>query len=520
MRHCPSPGDPEPASCTWVAAAPREALFALGRFALTESRRSGLSPNLLMPPVRDGIAERFACFAEKEIDLPGTRFLHDAVTYGTEALGFVPDPWVFELVQGVLGDASPAPGRMPVHCEQVVHAFFVERLCGGSPPPGRFDMFACAGGGMALDQVTQTLLANRLLAPQDRVAVAGSVLLPSVEFPTLGAYGFDVVDIVADPADDWQFPDHQIDKLADPTVKAFFLVNPQGPDLRAIRRRTIDRIESIVRSERPDLVIVADEGFGTFVDGFRSLAATLPASALSVYSFARHFGSPGWQLAIVALHQDNGLDCVIAEFPDEVSAEVSGRYAGLDGDQLKFVDRMVAESRSPAIRGGGGLSLPQQTQMSLFALFLLNAAGEDFVDATVSLVAGRLVGLRRDLGMTLTEPSALSGVPYYAVVDVLDLARNRHGEDFAAWLRRRRRPPDFATAVTTAAALRLPGSSDPLGWTIRLSLADSSTEDYTGIGARINSLLDELHGAYRGRRRGHRAEQARPRRGPAITPSG
>ncbi len=344
MRDRPVPDD-----SAWVAVVPREALFALGRFAVEEAAR----PDVLLL-VREGIAERFAAFAEKE----GARFLHDAVAYGIDVLGFAPDPWVFELVQGVLGAAPPPAGAM-THFEQVVHALFVDRLCRGSAPPGRFDLSA-GGGGVTLDQVVRTLIANRLLAPQDRVAVALSASVPD----ELGAHGFDLIEVVVDP-DDQQFPDAEIDKLADPTVRAFFLTNPPGAELRPIRSRTIRRIESIVRGEHPDLVIVADESPGTLVGGFRSLAATLPATVVSVYTFGRHFDAPGWQLAVVALHHDNVLDCLIAEFPDDVRAEVNGRYGG---ESLTFVERMAAESRS------SGLSLPQQTQLSLFALYLLTDA--------------------------------------------------------------------------------------------------------------------------------------------------
>ena len=38
---------------------------------------------------------------------------------------------------------------------------------------------------------------------------------------------------------------------------------------------------------------------------------------------------------------------------------------------MKFVDRMVADSRRVALNHTAGLSLPQQVQMALFALFCL-----------------------------------------------------------------------------------------------------------------------------------------------------
>jgi aspartate 4-decarboxylase len=504
MDHPPTTDAPGPIRPAWVAVTPREAFFALGRFAAEESRRSPLSPHLGVPLDPDGIAERLAAFWRRERDLPGLHFLIDAVAYGVDVLGFDPDAWVFELARGVLGDASPTPERVLSHCEQVVRAFFAQRLCAGQPPAGRFDVFATDGGRVALTHIVQTLLANRLLAAGDRVAVGSSVLLPYVEFPQLTAYGFDVVEVAVDP-DDWQFPDPELDKLADPAVKAFFLANPPGPELRTLRQSTFDRIGEIVRGQRPDLLVVADEGFGTFVAGFRSLAAVLPASTLAVYSFDRHFGSRGWRLGVVALHHDNAFDCLLAEQPDRVRDQTSHRYADAAGGEPRFIDRMVAESGSVALRHAAGLSLPQQTQVSLFALFFLTGAGNSFVEATITLVARRLADLYRGLGRS---PPRSAGAPYYALLDVLELARERHGDDFAAWLRQAREPQDVVAALGEAAASLLPaGAVSPGGWTIRLPLADSSAEDCVSTGTRLTALLDALHDGYQG------AEPRRPQPG-------
>src|SRR6266542_5562956 len=222
----PAVAEPRPAEPTWVAAAPREAFFALGRFAVEDSCRLDRSAYMGAHLEQEGIAERFAGFGQREQDQPGVRFLHEAVEYGTDVLGFDADAWMLELAGGVLGDAAPYPERMLSHCEQVARAFFTQRLCGKRPPPGRFDLFATEGTAAALGYTVRTLLANRMLASGDRVAVGGSVLIPYLEFPDLGGYGFEVTEVAADPDDDWQFPDPEIDKLADPAVKAFFLANP------------------------------------------------------------------------------------------------------------------------------------------------------------------------------------------------------------------------------------------------------------------------------------------------------
>ena len=49
------------------------------------------------------------------------------------------------------------------------------------------------------------------------------------------------------------------------------------------------------------------------------------------------------------------------------------RYSSIDlhPEKLKFIDRMVADSRQIALNHTAGLSLPQQMQMSLFSLFAI-----------------------------------------------------------------------------------------------------------------------------------------------------
>ena len=56
------------------------------------------------------------------------------------------------------------------------------------------------------------------------------------------------------------------------------------------------RLVKLVKSQRPDLMIVTDDVYGTFVPGFRSLMAELPQNTIGVYSYSKHFGCTGWRL--------------------------------------------------------------------------------------------------------------------------------------------------------------------------------------------------------------------------------
>lgn len=119
-------------------------------------------------------------------------------------------------------------------------------------------------------------------------------------------------------------------------------------------------------------MIITDDVYGTFIPHFRSLMAELPHNTLCVYSFSKYFGATGWRNAVIALHEDNIYDKMIARLSEEQKAILNKRYSSIDlhPEKLKFIDRMVADSRQIALNHTAGLSLPQQMQMSLFSLLL------------------------------------------------------------------------------------------------------------------------------------------------------
>jgi aspartate 4-decarboxylase len=233
----------------------------------------------------------------------------------------------------------------------------------------------------------------------------------------------ETVEIKADPDDDWQYPDLEIDKLKDPPIKAFFVVNPGNPSSKEIRQSTLDRIAGVVKNARPELIILTDDVYGTFVNGFHSLMAVVPSNTLCVYSFSKDFGCTGWRVAVVALHKDNVLDKMIATLPESDRRELIARYESISIDpaSMTFIDRVVADSRSVALRHTAGLSLPQQTQMVLFALFFMLDASISYINGTKEVLNARLRDLYQSLGLPIEyDPTATN---YYAIIDILNVAQ-------------------------------------------------------------------------------------------------
>ena len=80
--------------------------------------------------------------------------------------------------------------------------------------------------------------------------------------------------------------------------------------------------------------------------------ADLPQNTICVYSFSKYFGATGWRLAVIALHEKNVFDRMIANLPRKRKSELTKRYGSLSMqvENMKFIDRMVADSRQVALK--------------------------------------------------------------------------------------------------------------------------------------------------------------------------
>jgi aspartate 4-decarboxylase len=480
----------------WVATTPRAAFFLLGQFALGESRRTWEEPDLGGMPAPAGVAARLRRFLADHDGADGASLLRKTIDYG-ESLGFDPDAFVYELVDGIIGDRYPGPDRICGHVEQILREYLADELLEGTPPPGDWDLFAVEGGTAAICYVFDSLATNLLLRPGDRIALMVPAFTPYLEIPRLDRYDLDAIELHASAVDGhgqptWQFPDSEIDKLADPAVKAMFVVNPSNPPSVMLAPETLERITNIVENANPGLIIVTDDVYGTFVPGFRSLMDVLPANTIAIYSFSKYFGATGWRLGVVALYRDNVLDRAIAALPPEELALLDCRYESISmaTRDIRFIDRMVADSRQVALNHTAGLSLPQQVQMTLFATFALLDEDESYKTKTRSIVNHRLARLYEGMEIPLTPDVLRAG--YYAEVDLMGWAEQRYGPEFAAWLSDAYEPIDPVVRLAEDAGVVLlhGGGFDGPVWSVRVSLANLDDECYLEVGAAIRRVFD------------------------------
>ena len=491
----------------WVATTPRDAFFLLGQFAMTEARRiyEDTSVGLAGIPASESIADRFETFIKENISTPGAKFLSEAYAYEQKLPDAQPDDIVHEWVEGILGDQYPTPDRILKYTQLVLREYLALEMGDGKDMETVYDLFATEGGTAGMCYAFDSLARNKLVNKGDRIALMSPIFTPYIEIPELDRFSFDVVTISANSVDDagfhhWQYPKEEIDKLRDKSIKLVCLVNPSNPPSYEMSPETVAQIVDVVKNDNPDLMIITDDVYGTFVDGFRSLMYELPHNTMCVYSFSKYFGATGWRLAVIAMrHDDNIFDKLIARLPEQDKVSLNRRYESLTTDpaKMKFIDRMVADSRMVALNHTAGLSTPQQIQMELFALASILDKEKAYKKRMIQLIHQRLNALWETTGFTLSPDPLRAG--YYSQIDIMVWAKKIYGDEFAKWLSKSYEPLDFVIRLAKETAVVLlngDGFDGPL-WSVRASLANLDTASYLKIGKAIRSILYQYYSLYK-----------------------
>lgn len=489
----------------WIAATPREAFFALGQFAVLESRRVWNEDNLAGMPSRDGMAERFSKYVNENQHIPGIPLLQEIIAYGITQKQFEADAWVYELVDGIIGDNYPNPDRMLVRTEQVVHDFLMKEMGGHDASGTSFDLFAVEGATAAMCYIFETLYRNYLLPKGSKIAVMVPIFPPYIEIPELPNNDYHLVPIEARGVDaegnhTWQYPEEELEKLKDKEIKALFLVNPSNPPSVSIKKESIEQIIQIVKQDNPNLMIISDDVYGTFVEGFRSLMVDLPYNTIGVYSFSKYFGVTGWRLGTVAINQTNVFDQLIRTLPQEERDVLNKRYASLtsDPENLTFIDRMVADSRDVAMNHTAGLSTPQQIQMAIFSIFAVLDTNNAYKQKTNDILHRRMHLLYESLG--LPKKNLPYEADYYTKIDLEIWCNHHYQEGFTDYLKKNYKPVDILYRLAEKSSIVLLGGEGFLApaWSIRVSLANLNDEAYSRIGQELKNVLEDYVKEWKG----------------------
>src|ERR1700704_5569471 len=483
----------------WIATTPREGFFLLGQFAVTESKRVMEHPaGIGGMPQANGIAARFEAWLGKHSDMPGAGFLSEMTQFAVKKFGFEGDAFVHELVDSIIGDNYPVPDRMLVHNERIVHEYLMWAMCGEPQPSGKFDLYAVEGGTAAMCYIFKSLKANRLLHPGDTIALGTPIFTPYLEMTHLEDYDLKVVHVKAPQENRFQYTDEEIRKLEDPKIKAFFIVNPGNPTGMGIDKETLGKITNLVKTKRPDLMLLTDDVYGTFVDNFRSLLGELPHNTIGVYSYSKYFGCTGWRLGVISVHEDNMFDKMIAKLPDSIKKKLDKRYGTLtlEPRKIAFIDRIVADSRDVALNHTAGLSLPQQVMMTLFSAAELMDTKKDYQKACLGICKKRVEATIEGLDIEVGPNQYFDY--YYGLTDFEFFARKYLGEDIVKWMKKNVHPLDIVFRLAQDHGIVLLNGSGFAApdWSVRISFANLDDHVYDDIGRAVRAIARGYRLAY------------------------
>ena len=429
--------------------------------------------------------------------MPGAPFLQAMVPWAVNKFSFDADKFVHELVDSIIGDHYPVPDRMLVHNEQIVHEYLEWAMCGNPRPKGTFKIYAVEGGTAAMCYIFKSLKSNRILNPGDTIALGVPIFTPYLEMAHLEDYDLHYIEVHAKQEDRFQYPDEEIKKLLNPKIKAFFIVNPGNPFAVALSPETIKKIGAVLK-KRPDLILLTDDVYGTFVPGFRSLMGEFPENTIGVYSYSKYFGCTGWRLGTIAVHENNIFDKMIAAHPEPIKKLLDKRYGGLTlkPREFAFIDRIVADSRDIALNHTAGLSLPQQVMMTLFSLSELMDEKKVYQKACIGICKQRVQATIEGLDIEVGPNQYFDY--YYGLIDFEFFARKYLGEDVVKWMKANVHPLDivFRLAEDHGIVLLNGGGFAAPDWSVRISFANLENHVYDDIGRAVRAIARGYRQAY------------------------
>ncbi|MDO6686055.1 MULTISPECIES: bifunctional aspartate transaminase/aspartate 4-decarboxylase [unclassified Agarivorans] len=483
----------------FLATLPRKAFLRLGDFSIEEAERNYayLDGGFGGIPNGEGIVERFDTFAKQYGAKDGVQFLQKALSYAKDRLGIEKHDFLNELVLAFLGCNYPVPSRMLTNIEKVVKQYIGEEMYGSVPMTTNFDLFATEGGTASMTYTFATMFNNGLLKKGDKVALITPIFTPYLEIPELAEYDLEIVELRLDETT-WQLPQSEIEKLADTSIKLLCVVNPANPASVKMSDETLALLTDFVNTQRKDLFIITDDVYSTFADDFVSLFATLPYNTLCVYSFSKYFGATGWRLGTIGIHETNVFDDAMRALPEAHQERLDNRYKTLTPTprDIKFIDRIVADSRAVALNHTAGLALPQQVQMALFSLTCLMDLEDNYKAACKRIIRERYKTLYGAMGLEVTEDK--DRVDYYTLLELDQIGSQLYGEDFVRWFKETGKGQYFLFRLAqSTGVILLPGKGfDTVHASVRVSLANLTHHEYELIGRETRKVLDEHFAEY------------------------
>lgn len=483
----------------WINTKARLAFARLSEFGVLDSQRTIDRGDLAGYIETQGIYDRLLEFIDVKNN-PTDKFIMDILNYIKNDLQLNGDAFVAEMINGILGNTYPTPNRILKYTEIILNKYLESTLYNGVHLADSTQLFATEGGTAAIVYLFHSLAENHLIKPGDKIAINTPIFTPYLQIPKLNDYELVEVRLQANPKNNWKINPAEFDKLKDPSIKALFIVNPTNPASRALDQDVLMKLKEIVK-ENPDLMIITDDVYGTFVDGFQTIYSVIPENTLLIYSFSKLYGATGWRLGLLGMNKNNIFDRLIRELPEDEKAEVNRRYGIIDTtpSDLSFIERVAADSRSIGLYHTSGLSTPQQIMEVLFALTHLvyaNGSTDSYIDECRYVVGKRYADLIESLGVKPDD--SRTNAKYYTLIDIYQLAEERYGKEFRKYFEKSFAQIDFLMKLSENNGVVL---MDGVGFgtqpgIIRVSEANLPSKAYKKIAEKINELLKEYYEKY------------------------
>ena len=480
----------------WINTKARFAFTRFMNFALSECQRTLNNGDMAGHADKNGIGERF----DKSMN-PSDKtdaFLIKAIDYCVKNLNMNKDEIVYELVNGIIGDFYPSPSRCLKNTEVILNHYLESVLYNGNKLADQTLVLPTEGGSAAMCYIFHTLSHNKLLKPGDKIAIATPIFTPYLQIPSVNNYGLVSINVSSEDKNNWDISEKELEKLESKEIKAFFLVNPSNPASHALSDATLKRLEEVVK-KNPNLIILTDDVYGTFVDSFETVYARIPHNTILVYSFSKLYGATGWRIGLIATNKDNVMDELLLKLPKKDMDALNKEYSIVTNEtqSFKFIERVAADSRSIGLYHTSGLSTPSQVFMDLIALTnLVEGEKDPYIEQSNELVRQRYLTLMNELH--LPADASNENARYYTLVDVNEVIKKNYDEDFANWKIANKSDIQFLNDLAKKKGVVLmygPGFDAQPG-TVRISLANNNAEDYKELARRLFELLDEYHAEY------------------------
>ena len=214
-------------------------------------------------------------------------------------------------------------------------------------PKGRFQLYAVEGGTAAMCYIFKSMKTNRLLNAGDTIALATPIFTPYLEMPHLEDYDLKIVSVQTRQENRFQFDDAELKKLLDPDDQGVLCRQSRQPERRCVERAD-DREDRRDPEEatRPDRCSRTTSTARSCPGSDRS-SAHIPHNTIGVYSYSKYFGCTGWRLGVIAVHEDNLFDRLIAKHPEPRAEEARQALRGADARATQAAFHRPHRRRQP-----------------------------------------------------------------------------------------------------------------------------------------------------------------------------